>query len=650
MKKRLFSIILLVFTLSCIAQTNSKRLDSLLRVSKNQKEISLVSTLNEISWEFKNANMDSAFYYARKALQISKRINSNKAIAFSYNSLASCFDNIGELDSSLVYHKKSLAIKIQIKNNEGVADSYNNIGIVYDLMGDYPKALENYFKALKIYETEKVEFDKVPMALSNIGIVYKKLKDYKKALNYYKKALKIYKDKQYDFGIVVTSGNIGSVLLKLKEYDSSIVYSTNAKNMYESLGYPRYVPYMLHTIAEAKDSLKLNGESQNLYEKAIKLFKEDDNLYELTNSQLGLATSLITSKNYNKAIQNATDALNISKQHGFKEFEVAAYKTLALIHSNMGDFEKAYHYNEKYAVGKDHLFEDTKTKLVFDLDKKYQTEKKEKEILVQRADIAEKQLNLNRKNFQIIGLAILILIISLLGYLVYKQQTIKNQQLQKESELKEALVKIETQNSLQEQRLTISRDLHDNIGAQLTFIISSIDNLQYGFKITNDKLNNKLSSISDFTKETINELRDTIWAMNKSEISLEDLQARISNFVDKAGLSSNTIKFSFNSDKNVPKDLQFTSVKGMNIYRIAQEAINNAIKYSEANEIDVNVVKNEVALEFSIKDNGKGFDEKNIEFGNGIHNMKKRAQDIEADMTIESQLNKGTAVVLTIKS
>ena len=70
----------------------------------------------------------------------------------------------------------------------------------------------------------------------------------------------------------------------------------------------------------------------------------------------------------------------------------------------------------------------------------------------------------------------------------YNQQKLKNRQLQKENELKDALIKIETQNRLQEQRLRISRDLHDNIGAQLTFIISSIDYLKYGFEIKNEKL------------------------------------------------------------------------------------------------------------------------------------------------------------------
>lgn len=648
MRKGLLSTILIVFTLSSFAQSNGKRLDSLLNVSKTQKDLSLINTLNEISWEFKNSNMDSAFYYARKALEISQNIQSKKAIAFSYNSLASCFDNIGELDSSLVYHKKSLDIKLEINNNEGVADSYNNIGIVYDLKGDYDASLEYYFKALKIYESEQVPFDKVPMVLSNIGIVYKKQKDYGKALNYYKRALKIYTEKGYDFGIVVTTGNIGSVLLKLQEFDSAIVYSQKAKTMYSNLGYHRYVPYMLQIIAEAKDSLKLHDESQILYKEAIQIFKNDANLYELANSQLGLATNVMATQNYNQAIELAMASLNASIDQGFKEFEVQAYKVLAQAYNYLGDFKKAYGYYEQYATGKDLLFEDTKTQLIFDLDKKYETEKKENEILAQRAHIAEKELDITQKNIQIIGLSILALVISVLGYLIYKQQKLKNIQLQKEAELKEALIKIEVQNSLQEQRLTISRDLHDNIGAQLTFIISSIENLQYGFKITNEKLTNKLTSISSFTKETIYELRDTIWAMNKDEISLEDLQIRTMNFIEKAAIVSEGMEFKFDVDPELNKGATFTSVQGMNIYRIIQEAINNALKYAEAKHITVSFSKVDEHIKIVVSDDGKGFDVNNVGTGNGLNNMRKRAWDIQADLSIESDVNTGSQIVLTI--
>src|SRR5690606_6864837 len=502
-------------------------------------------------------------------------------------------------------------------------DSYNNMGIVYDQKGDYDTSLENYFKALKVYEAQPVPFDKVPMVLSNIGIIYKKQKDYNKTLEYYNKALQINKNNQYYFEISVTSWNMGSVLLKLNEYDSALVYSNKAKNIYSKLGNHRYVPYMLQNIAEAKDSLKIHEESQNLYKEAIHIFEKENNLYELTNSELGLANSLITTKNYNQALENANSDLDNSINRGFKEFEVHAYKILAKTYNNIGDFKTAYIYNEKYAIGKDSLFEDTKTKLIFDLDKKYETEKKENEILAQRTHIAEKELDINHKNTQIIGLSILALVVSLLGYLVYNQQKLKNQQLQKEGELKEALIKIETQNSLQEQRLTISRDLHDNIGAQLTFIISSIENLQYGFKITNEKLTNKLTSISAFTKETIYELRDTIWAMNKNEISLEDLQIRTTNFIEKANIASDETVFEFNIDSDLDKDMTFTSVQGMNMYRIIQEAINNALKYAEAKTITVSFQKVNNHLEISISDDGKGFDVNDFSLGNGLNNMKK---------------------------
>jgi signal transduction histidine kinase len=647
-------LLLLLFILSAsLIQSQTKtsiKLDSLLQISKTQKGISLISTLNEISWEFKNSNIDSALFYARKSINISKRINNKKAIASSYNSLANCFDGLGVLDSAQIYHQKSLDIKLQIGHLVGAADSYNNLGIVYDLKGNFSKALENYFKALKIYESQEVEFGKVPMVLGNIGIVYKKQKEYDKVLNYYKKALKIYEDNNYDFGIVVTKGNIGSVLLNIKKFENSIKYSNEAKELYAQLGYNRYVPYMINNIAIAKDSLKDYKQSQLLYKEAIALFRKDQNLYELTYAQIGLAKSYAKEHKFKASSSEVKSALKMIKEKGFKEFEIEAYKLLANVEEQLGNYKQAYHYFEKYAIGKDSLFEENKTKTIFELETKYETEKKEKEILLQRADLAEKELSLSKKNIQILGLGVLAIILILLGYLFYNQQKIKNKQLQKENELKDALVKIETQNHLQEQRLRISRDLHDNIGAQLTFIISSIDNLKYGFKITNDKLNSKLVGISQFTKDTIYELRDTIWAMNKSKITFEDLKTRITNFIDKANTTSINTVFEFTCEANIDTEKTFTSVEGMNIYRIIQEAVNNALKYAEASKISMDITKVDGNINIQIYDNGKGFDEKEIEYGNGINNMKKRAQDIGAEIVINSSKNRGTSIVLKINN
>ncbi|WP_372753565.1 tetratricopeptide repeat protein [Mariniflexile sp.] len=645
--KKLFIVIILLSFICSYAQT-IKRLDSLIQVSKKQNNHQLINTLNEISWEFKNSNADSALIYAKKALKTAKIINENRFIAAAYNSVASAFEANSNIDSAEIYHQRSLKIKLKINDSVGVADSYNNLGIIEDIKGNYDLALKNYFKALKIYEEHAKDFEKVPTVLINIGIVYKKQKEYNKVLDYYHRALKIYKKNNFEIGETIVTGNIGSVLINLQEYKQSIQYSEKAKELYSKLGYSRYVPYMLENIGIAKDSLKQYASARTDYLAAISFFENDQNLYELSNTKISLANNYTLTNEFVPAKKELLEALAIINKNGFKEMKVKALRNLSRVYWLTNDLKNAYITQNLYSIEKDSLSEAEKIKTIYELETKYETEKKEKEILSHRANLAEKELHINQKNTQIIGLVVLALVISLLGYVLFNQQKLKTKQLQKEGELKEALAEIESQNKLQEQRLAISRDLHDTIGAQLTFIISSIDNLQYGYKITNEKLTNRLTSITNFTKETIYELRDTIWAMNKNDISLEDLQARISNFIDKGQLFSNGTNFSFITDSSIDEELKFSSLKGMNIYRIIQESINNAVKYAEANTITVCFKNTENGLNVSIKDNGKGFDASSVALGNGLSNMKKRASEIGSILYIESKINEGTTIQFEI--
>ena len=185
--------------------------------------------------------------------------------------------------------------------------------------------------------------------------------------------------------------------------------------------------------------------------------------------------------------------------------------------------------------------------------------------------------------------------------------------------------------------------MHDNIGAQVTFIISSVETAKFAPEIENTKLGNKLTKISDFTKDTIVELRDTIWAMNSNEISFEDLQIRISNFIEKASSASEDIAFDFNIDKNL-NTIKLTSIIGMNIYRTIQEAINNALKYAKADKIDVNISKINDKINIEITDNGIGFDKETIVMGNGLQNMQKRIEEINGTFNIETE--NGTKILM----
>ncbi len=202
------------------------------------------------------------------------------------------------------------------------------------------------------------------------------------------------------------------------------------------------------------------------------------------------------------------------------------------------------------------------------------------------------------------------------------------------------------QNRIHNQRTKISRDLHDNIGSQLTFIISSIDNLKFLTKTSDEKLKSKLTNINSFVSSTISQLRDTIWAMNKNEITYEDFYGRVLGLIEKAKIAKSNIKFNFTS--TIKSNIVFSSINGINVFRVLQESINNALKYADASQIDIDFTEEKNTINICIKDNGKGFDIATVEFGNGLNNMQKRIEEINEKIDITSTISKGTSIHIRI--
>src|SRR5690606_2105290 len=324
------------------------------------------------------------------------------------------------------------------------------------------------------------------------------------------------------------------------------------------------------------------------------------------------------------------------------------YENIMYNYEILGDYEKAYQSLKAFNVLNDSLYNTKRLKDVEEISTKYETAEKENLILQQRAKITDHRLALKTRNQWIFGLVALAVIIGLIGFLLYKQQILKNIQQKKDNELKLALEKIESQNKLQEQRLSISRDLHDNIGAQLSFIVSAIDTIKYYVSDKNEQLTSRLDNVSVFAKETIQELRDTIWAMNKSGITVKDLQSRMANFFEKAKHFYPNIRISLVMNKNISDDTSFTGLQGLNIFRIIQEATNNALKYAEADWIEIRINKEEDNIRFQIIDSGKGFVEKDVEAGNGLLNMRKRALELGDELVLSSKAGGGTSISFSV--
>lgn len=530
-------------------------------------------------------------------------------IEYIYERLHYLYKREGVYDKALVYNQKLIDLSEQ-QNKLGETSKY--LTDKSTLNHDFENFEEGvaigkdaFLKALKTKENQK---ENIIYANNAIAINFDDWHKPDSAIFYHQKNLDLIKTQEDSLNYGFVFNNLGNTFLKDKKYQ------------------------------EAKKMISL----------ALKRNLEKGNSYNLATNYTNLATIAYQEKKNDLAEEYFEEAKKHSDLSNSIEKIRDVIQQEAWYYKKVGNFQKALELQEKFYVLKDSVFQEERLAKFTELETKYQTEKKEAELATTRANLAEKELDLERKNTIIYGSIAIAFIIGLLGYLLYNQQKLKNKQLHKEAELKSALVKIETQNKLQEQRLRISRDLHDNIGAQLTFIISSIDNLQFAFPNMEQNISRKLKKISEFTSKTIYELRDTIWAMNKEKISVEDLQARISNFIEKARTASPNTAFSFQFDSEQNKQYEFSSVIGMNIYRIIQESVNNALKYAEASEIKVHIEKLQQQFKIEIIDNGKGFLLAEVELGNGINNIKKRAKEIGGEAEVHTIVREGTQILILL--
>lgn len=567
-------------------------------------------------YNYYKANFSEALNAWSKAYEISVEEEDLEYQGNFLGKKAVCHQQLGNFQEGVQTQLLALELAKKTKDKASEGRAYNNIGMLFEKLEDYDKAKENLLKGLKIDSVIGDPQSKINTYL-NLGVVHRKLGEKNKdtssllkAQSYYETGLKISRDIKYELGIYVGVTNMAILESSLGNDEKAIAFG--------------------------REAIQLNT-------------KSEDKVGELI-ARSNLAISLRNTGNSLEAESQAHKAIALAKETGFRSGIQDAYFVLSSIKKEQRQYEKAYNAYVNYTEIKDSIASEEVKNKVNEIEIKYQTAQKEIALAETRASLAESEIEVRQKNNLIYGSIGAAFILGLLGYLFFNQQRLKNRQQTKEFELQNALVKIETQNKLQEQRLRISRDLHDNIGSQLTFITSSLDNLKFGLKNTDAVVEAKISEIGDFTKTTINELRDTIWAMNKESIRLDELEGRIGNLLEQARLASPEVAFSLHIHSGMDRGHTFTSVEGVNVYRILQESVNNAIKYAEATQIHLEMYQANGSITTEVRDNGKGFDTKTPVMGNGLRNMKKRAEDISAQWEAVSNIGQGTCIRLVLAS
>lgn len=583
---------------------------------KNNSDLAHYFTFKTEYW-CQNQKLDCVLVYSSLALEKIKKLplSENINLTFKiYRDVSQSYRRKGEYEKAIEIVLKGLKLAEKHKNPEWIVFYNCLLSLNYHDFESYEKGVFYGKRALSLAKKyNRNSFSQVWKSINATAISYDDWNKPDSALFYHNMAVKLAKN-EFEPELVTTFNNIGNTLLKQKKFNEARISILKANKF-----------------CDLKYRNKQKGYFY-FYDKSTQLNNLATIAYEL--KEYSLAEKLFDSSYYYSKKTKSAEKLRDYYHHRTK------------FNKLIGNFKQAFFYQEKYLFLRDSVFQSERDETFAELEAKYQTEKKEKELIFSKSQIIQKDLETKQKNNQLIIASILSLGFLVIGFLFYRQQKLKNEQQKQEFKLNSAISKIETQNKLQEQRLSISRDLHDNIGAQLTFIISSVDSVKYGFEINNEKLDNKLTNISSFAQETIVELRDTIWAMNSNEISFEDLEGRIHNFIEKAKEVKQEITFSFEIDENLLTK-KLTSVEGMNVYRTIQEAINNSLKYANAKNIKIEAIKKENQTRILISDDGLGFNEAQIIYGNGLNNMKKRIKEIGGKLHISSS-EKGTIIEVLI--
>jgi signal transduction histidine kinase len=618
MKKQILILLLIGFNFLFSQNKNEilyKELVELDKSSKN-KDKNIDLKLKQFFEKFKEYENDSlkGFYYLIRANTFSDQLKKEEAIK--------------SINLSNQFYTKA-------KNSSGISKSFMNLGNLYLFKGDSEKALIYYNKGLEIAEKNNL-FKQMGLINKNIGVVFMNQEKYKEALLYSNKALEMFLKINNKKEIAGAYINIGNVYFNQYDADNALLFYKKAEEICLEINDNFNLGLIYNNIgsvyAEDKKD-KVNG--LKYLKKALQFKIANNGTNEVIFQHTNLADFYANDNDFVNAEYHLKKAETMALKSNNKVELKQIYSTYANMFAKKNDFKSAllnYKLHSKY---KDSILNIESLKSVKELETKYQTAKKEKLILQQQTESKQKNIWL-----------ILISSIATIGLLLFRQQRLKSRQQKEQARLENELLQEQSNFKIQEQRLEISRELHDSVGSQLTFIISILDNLKNAPVKLENTFEKKIDNLSGYANNSISELRDTIWALNTENLTLAELETRILNFVKDASESVEGVDFNFKN--NVQHNYQLTSKQGINLFRVVQEAVNNAVKHSQSTEINIILDENENQLSMKIQDDGKGFDyEEKRKKSYGLTNLQNRIKELKGEFEMVSNQN-GTAILISI--
>ena len=203
--------------------------------------------------------------------------------------------------------------------------------------------------------------------------------------------------------------------------------------------------------------------------------------------------------------------------------------------------------------------------------------------------------------------------------------------------------------AMENERVRIARDLHDELGSSLNYISMSITDIGQSPETNAEKLKQRAEKISGFTVRTARALDEIVWAVNPRKDSLRSLVEYLTTFA-REQFENTDVHCRFQIADNLPELLLPPEMRH-NLFLVVKEALNNALKHSHATAISLVAQTDERQIEIGIQDNGDGFDLAALPSQNernGLENMRQRMAALGGRFQLETQPGHGTRITLAV--
>lgn len=382
----------------------------------------------------KLGNYSTAFAYANRAEQVAIKSGNMIVLADSYIFKGSACNFISNYSLSLLNYDKACNILVRMKDDARLADCYNGIGMVYRRMGDFPTALTFFLKAGALYD--KLDDKKSHGNLYNsIGLIYKKMGNLDKALENFQKFLKIAEIQHDTENIAVAQDNIGNIYDLQGKSAESLDLLKKSLAAFEKLGLKKGISDALDSLGEYYMRRGSHALALDYYGKAIKIKENIKEDYSNILSLISMSQLYRKMGQFPAAFSHLTRALAIAEKTKSRAFIPDIYLQLSYLYEEIKDYRKSLDFYKKHKEFTDLLFNENNTRRLNELNTRFDTERKEKEISLLKKDQQIQRLNLSHQENITRFLLIISAMVIILVVVIYRRYRLKiriNNRLQME--------------------------------------------------------------------------------------------------------------------------------------------------------------------------------------------------------------------------